>query len=103
MSLIPPSLIHKKIGVAVINNRQGKVLIDRRKASSEMGGLWEFPGGKIEPGESVEECIQREVKEELDLDITVGDRLVTINHTYETFMVTLYVHHCQYLGKTANP
>lgn len=97
MAEISLPLSHKQIGVAVINNHQGQVLIDRRKASGEMGGLWEFPGGKIEPGETIEECIQREVKEELDIEIVVGDRLATITHTYETFMVTLYVHDCQHL------
>lgn len=98
MAEISLPLSHKQIGVAVINNHQGQVLIDRRKASGEMGGLWEFPGGKIEPGETIEECIQREVKEELDIEIIVGDRLTTITHTYETFMVTLYVHDCQHLN-----
>lgn len=97
MSLTSPPLIHKQIGVAVINNNQGKVLIDRRKQSGEMGGLWEFPGGKIEPGETIQECIQREVKEELDIEVIVGERLTTITHTYETFTVTLCVHDCQYL------
>jgi 8-oxo-dGTP diphosphatase len=96
MSSIPLPL--KQIGVAVINNQQGKVLIDRRKSSGEMGGLWEFPGGKLEPGETIEECIQREVKEELAMEIEVGDRLTTITHTYETFSVTLYVHYCQHLS-----
>jgi 8-oxo-dGTP diphosphatase len=98
MAEISLPLSHKQIGVAVINNHQGQVLIDRRKASGEMGGLWEFPGGKIEPGETIEECIQREVKEELAIDIAVGDRLTTITHTYESFVVTLYVHDCQHLN-----
>lgn len=103
MPLTPPPLKHKQIGVAVINNHQGKILIDRRKQSGEMGGLWEFPGGKIEPGESIEECIEREVKEELDIDIAVGDRLTTITHAYETFKVTLYVHNCQHLKGEPQP
>ena len=96
-STLPPSL-HKYIGVAVISSKEGKILIDRRKEGGEMGGLWEFPGGKIEPGETVEECIKREIKEELDLEILVGDRLTTITHAYKTFKVTLYVHDCQYLS-----
>ena len=100
MSSTSPPLIHKRIGVAVIQDRQGKILIDRRRQSGEMGGLWEFPGGKIEPGETIEECIQREIKEELDIQIRVGDRLTTITHTYETFNVTLYVHDCQYISGT---
>lgn len=100
MSSTSPPPIHKRIGVAVINNQQGKILIDRRRQSGEMGGLWEFPGGKIEPGETVEECIEREVKEELDIQIDVGDRLTTITHSYKTFDVTLYVHDCQYTSGT---
>ena len=97
------SLVHKQIGVAVITNREGKILIDRRKAAGEMGGLWEFPGGKIEPGETVRECIQREIKEELNIEIAVGDRLTTITHTYQTFKVTLYVHYCRHLGGKPQP
>lgn len=97
---IPP---HKKIGVAVISDRQGNVLIDRRKSEGEMGGLWEFPGGKIEAGESIKECIKREVKEELDIEIEVGNRLTSITHDYQTFRVTLYVHDCQYLSGEPQP
>lgn len=103
MSLTSPPLVHKQIGVAVINNQQGKILIDRRKQKGEMGGLWEFPGGKLEAGETIEECIQREIKEELDIEISVGDRLTTITHNYETFNVTLYVHDCQYLSGEPQP
>ena len=68
-----------------------------------MGGLWEFPGGKIEPGETVTECIEREIKEELDLTILVGDRLTSITHNYQTFKVTLYVHECQYVSGEPKP
>ena len=94
---------HKQIGVAVITNADGKILIDRRKNEGEMGGLWEFPGGKIEPGETVEECIEREIKEELDIKIAVGDRLTTIVHDYKKFKVTLYVHLCQHLSGKPQP
>ena len=103
MSNLSSSLEHKQIGVAVISNSQGKILIDRRKPQGEMGGLWEFPGGKIEPGETIAECIQREIKEELDLEILVGDRLTTITHSYKTFKVTLYVHWCQHLKGKPKP
>ncbi|MDJ0589242.1 MAG: 8-oxo-dGTP diphosphatase MutT [Pleurocapsa sp. MO_226.B13] len=100
MSEIISSLVHKQIGVAIISDPQGKILIDRRKSGGEMGGLWEFPGGKIEPGETIEECIKREIKEELNIEILVGDRLTTITHVYQTFKVTLYVHCCQHLSGT---
>lgn len=91
-------LVHKQIGVALISNQQGKILIDRRKTQGEMGGLWEFPGGKIEVGETIEECIKREIKEELGIEIIVGNHVVTISHRYEKFIVTLYVHDCQHLS-----
>ena len=103
MSEISPPLPHKQIGVAVIRNQKGYILIDRRKPQGEMGNLWEFPGGKIEANETVEECIQREIREELAIEIAVGDRLMTINHTYNTFKVTLFVHNCQYLSGEPQP
>lgn len=100
---MPQPLVHKRIGVAVISDRQGKILIDRRRNEGEMAGLWEFPGGKIEAGETIEECIKREIKEELDIEILVGDRLTTITHSYQTFSITLYVHDCQHLSGEPQP
>lgn len=103
MSGILSPKVHKQIGVAVIYDTAGKILIDRRKPEGEMGGLWEFPGGKIEPGETIEECIKREVKEELEIKISVGDRLTTITHDYQNFTVTLYVHLCKHLSGNPQP
>ena len=100
-STLPPRM-HKQIGVAAIV-RQGKILIDRRREEGDMGGLWEFPGGKIEVGETIEECIKREIKEELDIEIAVGDRLTTITHAYENFNITLYVHICHHLSGEPQP
>ncbi len=94
---------HKKIGVAVIWNDQGQILIDRRRPEGLLGGLWEFPGGKIEPGETVEACITREIQEELGIEISVGDRLTTVDHAYSHFRVTLNVHHCQYISGEPQP
>jgi mutator protein MutT len=87
---------HKQIGVAVIWNDRGEILIDRRKPGGKFGGLWEFPGGKIEPGETVEDCITREIQEELGIAITVGEQLMAITHDYGELQVTLNVHHCQH-------
>ncbi|HEY9815795.1 MAG TPA: A/G-specific adenine glycosylase [Candidatus Obscuribacterales bacterium] len=94
---------HKQIGVAVIWNEQGQILIDRRRPEGLLGGMWEFPGGKIEPGETVEACIQREIQEELAIDIAVGDRLIVIDHAYSHFRVTLNVHHCSHLNGDPQP
>ncbi len=89
---------HKQIGVAVIWNDQGQILIDRRKPDGLLGGLWEFPGGKVEGEETIAACIQREIREELGIEITVGDRLIVVDHTYSHFRVTLNVHNCQHLS-----
>jgi mutator protein MutT len=96
-------LPRKRIGVAAIWNQAGQILIDRRKVGGTMGGLWEFPGGKIEPGETVEACIAREIQEELAIEITVGAQLISIEHTYPTFHLTLTVHHCQHISGVPQP
>ena len=89
---------HKQIGVAVIWNDRGQILIDRRKPDGLLGGLWEFPGGKVEVGETIEACIQREICEELGMEIAVGKRLIVVDHAYSHFRVTLNVHHCHHLS-----
>lgn len=92
------SIPHKIIGVAVIWNDQKQILIDRRLPQGTMGGLWEFPGGKIEIGETIQECIKREISEELGIEIAVGEHLITIDHTYDHLRVTLTVHHSRHLA-----
>ncbi|MDS3861093.1 A/G-specific adenine glycosylase [Thermosynechococcaceae cyanobacterium BACA0444] len=94
---------HKIIGVAVIWNSQNQVLIDRRPADGLLGGLWEFPGGKVEPNETIPACIQREIQEEIGIEIVVGDELIRVDHAYSHFKVTLVVHHCQYLSGDPQP
>ena len=101
--MVNSNLPHKKIGVAVISNQEGKILIDRRLSSGLMAGLWEFPGGKIESGETVNECIAREIREELGISIEVGKHLLTVNHTYSEFKVTLIVHSCRLLRGEPQP
>jgi mutator protein MutT len=91
------AVTHKLVGVAIIWDGS-KLLIDRRLPTGSLGGLWEFPGGKLEPGESMVACIAREVQEELALAVEVGDRLITIEHDYQDFTVELVAHHCRYLG-----
>lgn len=94
---------HKIIGVAVIWNDQKQILIDRRLPKGTMAGLWEFPGGKIESGETIKECIAREISEELGIKIEVGTHLITIDHTSTHFKVTLTVHHCHHLAGIPQP
>jgi A/G-specific adenine glycosylase len=98
-----PTIPHKRIGVAVIRNDEGLILIDRRPAQGLLGGLWEFPGGKIEPNETVEECIRREILEEIGIEIAVENHLITIEHAYTHFRVTLNVYYCRYLAGEPQP
>ena len=64
---------HKRQVAAAIIEKDGKILIAKRKKGSSLAGKWEFPGGKIEPGESPEECLKREMKEEFDIEALAGD------------------------------
>src|SRR5690349_8936814 len=69
---------------------EGKILVTQRAAHKNQPLLWEFPGGKIENGESPEECIVREIHEELDVQIRVKGALKPIEHDYETFGIQLF-------------
>lgn len=86
---MPGSSVTHQVACAIIE-REGKILIARRKQGKKLGLKWEFPGGKLEPGESVEECIVREIKEELNLDITVNYRMKENFHSYEYAGIHLF-------------
>ena len=77
------------VAAAVIENREGRILIARRKPEISLGGYWEFPGGRIEPGETAAECAAREMKEEMDVHIETGDVLAETVHDYGTKTVHL--------------
>lgn len=83
---------HKIVGAAVLRNKKGQVLISQRPENAMLGGLWEFPGGTLEPGESISECIARELKEELGVDTEIGERLLIVHHAYSHFTIDLHVH-----------
>ncbi len=75
--------------------RDGKLLITQRHAKSHLGGLWEFPGGKREPGESFEQCLVREIQEELGIEISVGELFEEIAHDYPEKSVHLKFFLCR--------
>lgn len=77
------------VAAAVIENREGRILIARRKAEITLGGYWEFPGGKMEGGESPADCAARELHEEMDVHIETGDILTETTHDYGTKVVHL--------------
>ena len=88
---------HYDVGAAVIR-RDDHFLIAQRPLDGMLGGLWEFPGGKQEDGETLPECLQREIKEELDLEIAVGEHLTSVKHGYTHFKITLHAFVCHLLG-----
>ncbi len=84
---------HKVVGAAVILNAKNQILIAQRNPEKGMlAGLWEFPGGKIAEGETMPECIARELQEEMGLNIEVGPPLVTVHHAYSHFTIELHAH-----------
>src|SRR5439155_18376965 len=86
---------HFHIGAGVVHHG-GKILISQRPLKGLLGGLWEFPGGKQEPGESLKETVRREIQEELGIDVEVGKKVVEVDHAYSHFKITLHAHDCVY-------
>jgi mutator protein MutT len=75
--------------------RADRVLLTQRRAGDDLGGLWEFPGGKREPGESFPDALRRELREELGVEVEVGERVETIVHRYPNRLVHLEFFRCQ--------
>jgi len=91
---------HYEIGAAIVR-RAGTILIAQRKPEGLLGGLWEFPGGKREPDETLEECAVRETREETGVNAKVLRPLAVVKHAYSHFRITLHAFECRYLsGRT---
>ncbi len=90
-------LPHKVIAAGIIWKR-GTILIQQRLSEGLLGGLWEFPGGKVEPGESLEDCVAREVREEDGIEVRVGRELIAVDHAYSHFSITLHAFECEFLS-----
>lgn len=75
-----------------------RILIARRNPGGHLAGLWEFPGGKIEPGETPEQCLQRELKEELGFDTEIGDFFCFTEYDYGDRIIRLHVYHARWLS-----
>jgi mutator protein MutT len=84
-----------EVAAAVIRDGTGRYLITRRRQGSHLEGLWEFPGGKREPGETLEACLGRELTEELSATFEVGQRLETVRWEYPEKTVILHFFRCR--------
>jgi mutator protein MutT len=76
--------------------REGKLLIALRYDDAHLGGLWEFPGGKLEPGETFEQCLLRELREELAIEVEIVDLIETDTHAYPGKTVRLKFFRCRW-------
>ena len=91
-------ILFQEIGLALIFNKDGELLIDQRLDSVSMGGMWEFPGGKKESDESIEQTIKREIKEEIGIDIKLREKLLSFEHTYSHKKLSFTVYICDFLS-----
>ena len=90
---LPPIVV-----AAAIVERDGRFLLTRRPKGVHLEGLWEFPGGKCESNETLDDCLRRELVEELSVDATVGNEVFTVTHEYPDRRVELHFLQCAITG-----
>lgn len=95
----PPAkrIPHRHVVAAAIR-KNGRYLLGKRPPGGMLGGLWEFPGGKVEPGETHEEALIREIREELSIEIRVLGHAASVEHAYSHLTVTLHLYLCEQTG-----
>jgi mutator protein MutT len=92
-----------EVVAALIQDDKGRYLITRRRGGSHLAGMWEFPGGKREPGESLEAALRRELIEELSATFSVGEKVETVRWTYPERTVVLHFYRCRFESGTIEP
>ena len=80
------------VAVGILIDKGGRVLVTRRKTGTHQGGLWEFPGGKVEPSETIDEALSRELQEELGVSVEAAEPYMVIDHDYGDKQVKLDVY-----------
>lgn len=85
-----------RVAAAIIENEEGLLLIARRKPEKSQGGLWEFPGGKLEEGESPEACLRRELMEEMRIEIAIGAFFGQNDHFYGAVHIQLIAYQAKH-------
>jgi 8-oxo-dGTP diphosphatase len=85
--------------VAAVVERDGKYLITQRRASAVLPLMWEFPGGRVEPGETDAQALKREVLHRLGVEIECGKLISFVSHPYEHYVVDLFLYECHLLSE----
>jgi len=96
-----PSLVEVVAGL--IQDEKGRFLVTRRRAGSHLAGFWEFPGGKRESGESLEDALRRELAEELSARFEVGERVETVQWEYPERTIVIHFYRCRLESGTIEP
>lgn len=86
--------------VAAVLEKDGRYLITQRRATAVLALMWEFPGGRVEEGETDAQALKREVRHRLGADINVGKLISFVSHPYEHYVVDLFLYECTLLGET---
>ena len=84
---------------AAVIEEDGRFLVTQRLDGTHLAGTWEFPGGKCDPGESIEQCLVREIGEELGVGCSVGDEILRVSHEYAERRVDLHFFACELAGE----
>lgn len=92
-----------EVVAAVIRRGDGRVLLAQRLPGGPHGGLWEFPGGKVEAGESPEAALRREIREELGVEVEVGGTLLAVDHDYPHVRIRLSAYSCTLVDGVPRP
>ena len=92
-----------EVVAALIQDEKGRFLITQRRKDSHLAGLWEFPGGKREAGESLEEALRRELTEELSARFAVGERVETVRWEYPERTIVIHFYRCRLESGTIEP
>jgi A/G-specific adenine glycosylase len=93
---------HYTVTAAVLR-RDGKILLAKRPSKGLLGGMWEFPGGKVENGESLETCLAREILEELGVEVHISEAFGIYRHAYTHFRITLHAFLCELISGEPKP